>query len=590
MRSSSYSEFVRLKAESERYMAEYWIQQEQDNLCLNARATSVSNINMSKNVMRMISGWQRATRKNIVLLCDSDDVELQKSVDYYGIALSKTALQARIYENLSLAFYDGVAFGVSAVALNFSDRGLSSCYISSPSIIFDENFFSSGDFNSCNFVGLRKKISRADTFVKYPEQFNEIEQSAPVTFNESSFFFRNYFLEDHLFKWKVGKYIEILAEGGRFLVQKDSPRHRKVIQRLLLLKQPFNEKEISRKVPSLVRFINGVEVESIAYPFLPDCFPCIALTGNVFSPFENYNAGRWSDSIQGAVRELRDLQSMMGRTLSSIDSILDSTRINGWLYRQGATDEDVINSMQKYGNIPVVAENVGEAVQRLQPPDLPESYTGFVEQLLGLLKVVGVNEELMGLQSENKDSGALLSMLRQSAGLVTLNKYFDMIDHATKRAGETILSFLLQMDPAYLQSIVGLPMPHKSLTPNIMRVVIEEGLDTDLQKRRRFTQLVELFQLGILEDKAAILDAAPLQNKSRIMEMTIQQSQQQQQQMQTQQQQQQQMQALDSEMTVRKTHAEVLKAKSQADKNLADTRKADSQTMRNIAEVQQETI
>lgn len=588
MRSASYSEFVRAKAQSERYISEFWIQQEQDNLCLNARATNVSNILVAKNAVRMISGHQRATRKNIVLQCDSSDVELQKSVDFYGFALSALCSHGKIYENISAVFHEAIAFGVGALIVSFSDSGLSSCGISAQSIIFDENFFSSGDFNTSNFVGLRRKISRAQTFVDYPEAFKDIEESAPVTMNESSFYFKNYFLEDWFYTWKVGKYVEILMEGDCFLVQKNSPRHRKILQRLMLEGRRFKEKELSRKVPALTRFINGVEVERKTFPWMPDCFPCIAATGNVFSPFENYHGGRWGDGVSGIIRELRDIQSMMGRTLSSIDAILDSTRINGWLYKQGSTDESVINSLSKYGNIPVSAENIGDAVQRLQPPDLPESYTSFIEQLIGLLKTAGINEELFGLSNENADSGALLSMLRQSAGLVTLNKYFDMVDHLTKRTGEVMLSFMLQMDSAYLKSIVALPIPQTPITPNRMRVVVEEATVSDLQKRRRFAQLLELFQLGLIEDKASVIDAAPIQNKSRIMEVSIQQSKEQQKQALQAQQKEQELQTLDAEMNIRRTQSEVLEKKSRAEKNLAEARKAESQAVSNIAKTEME--
>ncbi len=569
MRSDSYSEYIKYKSDVERFISEFWIQNEIDRRALNSRSEKVSNVNIVRNVVRLLTGHQRATRKQLVLQNDSSDEQLQKSVDFYGFALEKLLLGAQAYETISTAFEENVSYGLSAISIAGTYDNFCALPFLSSNLIFDENFFDTGDFNSCDFVGSRSRVSRSETAVNYPEQIEEIANSTPVSFNESSFYPRHSFIQDDFYRWKMSPYVQIISSEQTWEVQKNSDYHKSVIRKLILSGIEFREKEIRKKLPWVKKFVNGVEVFDKTYPHLPDCLPIKALYANILNPYSNFNDSRTGDCIQGLVRELRDLQAMMGRVTGSIDSILDSRKISGWAYSQGSVSEDDVNSLERYGNIPL--QDKDARLERLTPVEIPQTYTGFLDQLTALSKITGANEELFGV-SENET--ALTAMLRQSAGLITLNKYFDQLDHATKYIGQIALKEMFQFDPFVLSSIVKKPFPTTSITENMIRVEIEEGMNSDLQKRRKFSQLVELFQMGILEDRAIILKNAPLQNLSELQETLVAQQQIQQKKEQEEAKIQTVQLQKENELSLAKTKADITKLHSQSIKDLAQAEKS----------------
>lgn len=524
---AEYKDFVSAKADSQRYLASYWIEQEKDKAALNAHSETVSNINVIRNNIRLLTGHQRAVRKQVVLSCDSDDIELQKAVDYYGFALGKGMQRSGFYEALSKSFEEAISFGISAL---FLERDASHIVrpvsFSAPSLLFDDSFFDHESFAKCDYIGARTYISKTEAYAAYPDQFEEIKNSFAVQLTESnSLGRRSSCICDYLFRKKRSTFVRLSTPFQEWIAQKGSPYHREVIQKLHISKQEFKEKEEKHTVPWVQKFINGVLVEDYTLPELYGRSPITEVRANIVNTLLNYNFQRVGDCIQGVARELRDLQAMMGRVTGSIDAVLDASKISGFIYRESSvSSESDVNSTDKYGNIPVT-DDVG-AVTRLAPQELPPSYTQFLEQIITLTKQSGVNEELFGV---GQGETALTTMLRQSAGLITLNKYFDNLDESLKTLGKTALCYLLHADKNSIRSITKQDPPPESISENEFLVEIEEGMDTDLQKRRRFSQLLELHQMGILEDKTVILESAPLQQKGDIIETLTKQDKQRQQ-------------------------------------------------------------
>ena len=77
-------------------------------------------------------------------------------------------------------------------------------------------------------------------------------------------------------------------------------------------------------------------------------------------------------------------------------------------------------------------------VQQINPPVVPASMMQLSQELANLLQQIsGVNEELLGSATDEK--AGILSMLRQGAGLTTLQHFFDNLDQSQKLLGQIFL-------------------------------------------------------------------------------------------------------------------------------------------------------
>src|SRR4029077_16637221 len=194
--------------------------------------------------------------------------------------------------------------------------------------------------------------------------------------------------------------------------------------------------------------------------------------------------------IQGVVRGLRDSQYLYNRRKAIELDILESQINSGWIYKENAlvNPKDVFLSGQGRG-LALKEEAQMTDVQQIQAPQVPPSMIQLSELLAKeVQEISGVNEELLG--SAMDDKAGILSMLRQGAGLTTLQILFDNLDHAQKQVGELCVE-LIQMNyaPGKVQKILGGEQPAAQFYNESFGkygIVIEEGLNTPTQKQMNF--------------------------------------------------------------------------------------------------------
>ncbi len=80
-------------------------------------------------------------------------------------------------------------------------------------------------------------------------------------------------------------------------------------------------------------------------------------------------------------------------------------------------------------------------VQQIIAPQVPPSMIQLSEILAReVQEISGVNEELLGSASDDK--AGVLAMLRQGAGLTTLQILFDQLDHSQKLLGRIMIDLI----------------------------------------------------------------------------------------------------------------------------------------------------
>jgi hypothetical protein len=154
-------------------------------------------------------------------------------------------------------------------------------------------------------------------------------------------------------------------------------------------------------------------------------------------------------------------------------------------------------------------------------------------------------------------------MLRQGAGLTTLQILFDNLDYAQKLLGQVMIDVIqANYMPGKIKKILEGKEPTAQFYNKAFGkygAVVEEGLNTATQRQMQFAQLLQLREVGVPVPNSSLLEAATIQNKKELIE-TIEAEQKQQQQM-------QQMQ-LQSQIEAAQAQTELARARAVADKGL----------------------
>jgi hypothetical protein len=123
--------------------------------------------------------------------------------------------------------------------------------------------------------------------------------------------------------------------------------------------------------------------------------------------------------------------------------------------------------------------------------------------------------------SDEKGLAGITEMLRQGAGLVTLQKYFDQWDRALKLMGMIELRIIqLRWTPFKVSRIIKEQPTQEFYDKNFSQydILPEESLNTTVQRQQQFAQLLQLREMGIPVPTAFLLKNSSLQGKDELIE------------------------------------------------------------------------
>jgi hypothetical protein len=219
---------------------------------------------------------------------------------------------------------------------------------------------------------------------------------------------------------------------------------------------------------------------------------------------------------------LRDAQYLYNRRRVIELDILESQINSGWIYKENAlvNPADVFLSGQGRGLALKTDASMAD-VQQIQAPQIPPSMIQLSELLAKeVSEISGVNEELLGSASDDK--AGVLSMLRQGAGLTTLQVLFDQLDRAMQLLGKLEIDIIqANFTPGKIKKILEGEEPTQQFYNKDFgkyHANVEEGLNTSTQKQMQFAQMLQLKEMGVPISPEDLLEAATLQNKQRIID------------------------------------------------------------------------
>lgn len=485
------------------------------------------NFNRIRRVINMIGGHQRRNRKSTV--CTPVENGDAVTADQYTKILTWINNQEGVLETISDSFHGSLVTGMNLlhVYLDYRTDPISgnikvdNCAYNS---FLMDPFFKKQDLSDCNAIWKRSYLTKRECISLLPDYKTEIMglmgqdnrdgkfQFAPesyaygmknlLTYDE--YYYRDYRKQKLLVDSQTGETMEWRSQdedGLKTFLQ--------MYPQVTLIEQEVPTVKLAIVVQGKVMYDGPNTMGIDQYPFVP-----VFAYFNPQMPYFNFR-------IQGVVRGLRDAQYLYNRRKIIELDILESQINSGFIYKENAlvNPNDIFLSGQGKG-LALKEEAQMTDVQQIVAPQIPPSMIQLSE-LLGkeIQEISGVNEELLG--SAMDDKAGILSMLRQGAGLTTLQNLFDNLDHAQKLLGRLMINLIqTNFAPGKVKKILEGEEPQPQFYNKafgVYHAVVEEGLNTSTQKQMQLAQLLTLREAGIPIPDDVILEAVNVQDKDKLM-------------------------------------------------------------------------
>lgn len=528
--------------------------------------------NHIRPIISMVEGHQRKNRKSsIVIPVENGD---DQTADQFTKVIMWINRQEDVLETVSDAFRGALIGGMNLLHVWVDYRNdpisgnikVDNCAYNSFLI---DPYFRKSDLSDCNFIWKRSFLTKREVISLMPDKEDVIMglqgsdsgggRDGKFQFmpEQYSFSMKNLLAYDEYY-YRDSRNQKMLVDTETGEIQEWKNQDNKEGLDAFLAEYP-QITVIDQEIPTvkLAIVVQGKVIYNDAQPTGLDIFP--------FSPVWCYYQPEMPDfsrRIQGMVSNLVDPQYLYNRRKIIELDILESQIGSGFKYKENAlvNPKDIFLSGQGRG-LALKEEAQMTDVEQIQAPQIPPSMMAISEALgQEIMKISGVSEELLG--SAVDDKAGVLAMLRQGAGLTTLQGLFDNLDRSQKLLYKIILQVIqMNFTPGKVMKILeDKPSPQfYNKAFGHYDVAIEDGINTTTQKQMQFAQLINLKEIGLPIPDDILLDACTLQNKKELIE-AIKQQQQQQSQM--------QQQAQQLEMQLQQAQIELAKARAIADQGL----------------------
>jgi len=531
---------------------------------LPAARRRVFNFNRIRRVCNMVSGYQRNHRKSttVVPIENSDE----KTADQFTKIMMWAMEKDSCLDTISQAFDGTLTTGMNLLStwMDYREDPINGDIrvdnVSYNAYLIDP-FFRKHDLSDCNFIWTRKWLTKTQIKSLLPERKSEIDklnasgnrdgkfEYMPESYNYGmtdlltydEFWYRDYRTQTLLVDVKTGETMEWKGKDEDLDV--------------FLSKFPeITSLEIEVPTTKLAIVAQGIVMYSGPNPMGVDPYPFVPVLG-YYDPQIPYFPYR----VQGVVRGLRDSQYLYNRRKVIELDILESQINSGHKYKPDSlvNPKDIFLQGQGRG-LAIKQDAQLSDVEQIQAPSIPESMIE-LSRILGeeIQQISGVNEELLG--SAVDDKAGVLAMLRQGAGLTTLQILFDQLDYSQKLLGRLFIDLIQSnFSPGKIQRIINEEpsLQFYSKAFGKFDSGVEEGVNSTTQRQMQFAQLMEMRSAGIEIPQDLLIRASTLQNKEELVEAIGQN-----------QQQQQQIQEMQMQVALEKEKAEIKDLESRAEPN-----------------------
>ncbi len=482
--------------------------------------------NRIRRIVNMPTGFQRRNRKSTVVV-PVHTKDQQGADDWTGV-LDYVNHKADIYNTISDAFQGACVTGFNLLSFWMDYRsdpinGDIRCDNISYNGAMVDCTSKKQDLSDANFIWTRKWMSKKQIISLLPERADEIE-AMPYTANrDDKFIFlpENYqygirtllpYDEYWYLDFRDSKTLVDMETGETKEWDGDNKSLKEFLAMYPMVKAVTTQKQTCRLAISVG---NRVMYDG-PNPYSSDRYPFIGVYG-YFEP----QIPSFALKMQGIVRGLRDAQFLYNRRKVIELDMLESQINSGWKFKEDALIDPNDVFLQGQGRGLAIRSSASmDDVQQIPPPDIPAGVFQLSQSMSQeIQEISGVNEELLGSATDEK--AGILSMLRQGAGLTTLQVLFDQLDMSQKHAGALCMDLVRNnFQPKKIEMILG-KKPSEEFYTKLFpeyNCSVEEGSLTMNQKQMQFQQLLSMRELGVNIPESILIDTAPLQNKKELLE------------------------------------------------------------------------
>ena len=489
--------------------------------------------NMVRPRLALVTGTQRRNRKSsIVIPVENGD---QETADQWTKILMNIYKKENVYGKISDAFHQGACISglnLLQVYLDFTHDPLNgeikvervpySAFIMDP-------YWKNLDLSDCSFIERRSYVRYEEACALLPEMTDQImalPSGAPGSRKSDKFTYmpQNFGLSTQ----KLLAYDEYYYRTYRdqeMLIDRDTGDVMEVS-----LADPEYVSYFLQQNPQVTIFKQRIPTVRLAIAVQDKCmwegpqtlgidrFPFAPVVG-WFSP----ELVSCSNRFQGMARSLRDVQMLFNRRLILNSDLAESLVTSGVFYKEGVVlDETHLYQTGAGRNVPVDRNcNIQTDIVPRQAAVVPQEFFKIQEDYLNLFgPVSGITDANVGAASD--DIPGITTRLKMGAGLTTLEPLFDKLDDS-----QVILSTII-MDtvrayytPGKIKNILCGEEPAPLFYNKAFgkyHCMVESGYDTESQKQLQFAQMYQLLQIKPdMFDGEDILEAATIQNKTKMI-------------------------------------------------------------------------
>ncbi len=482
--------------------------------------------NRIRRIINMPVGYQRKNRKSTIIVPMENSN--QQTADQMTKVVQWANHSANVYHSLSDAFEGALVSGMNLLSVWMDYRedpinGDIRTDVTGYNGFLIDSSFKKKDFSDANYIWTRKWMHKKQIISLMPDRKDEI-MSMPTTANrDDKFIFlpENFrfgvqdllpYDEYYYIDYREAKVLIDMETGDTKEWEGDEKRLKDFLRRFPMVEVSTIQKQTCKLAVSVGNRVmyNGPNLFNI------DRYPFVGVYG-YFEPEIPYYALK----MQGMVRGLRDAQFLYNRRKVIELDMLESQINSGIKYKESALIDPNDAFLTGQGRALALRDSANmDDVQTLPPPEIPQS-TIELSRMLGdeIGQISGVNEELLG--SADDDKAGILSMLRQGAGLTTLQTLFDQLDDSQKQLGSLYIELIqANFTPGKIRRILGEDPTEEFETKAFMKydAQVEEGSFSINQRQMQFEQLLQLKEVGINVPESALIDACVIQKKQDLID------------------------------------------------------------------------
>jgi hypothetical protein len=494
------------------------------------------NFNRIARVVNMVDGHQRKNRKSTIVtgVENADD----ETADQFTKILMNIDRREGVGETISDAFRGSLITGMNLIQVWMDYRNdpvsgnikVDTCAYNT---FLMDPFFKKRDLSDCNYIWKRSYLTKRECIALLPNFKDQIiglygldNRDGKFQYQPESYNFdMKHLLTYDEYYYKDYRKQKLLVDSQTGETQEWKGQHEDQLKDFLRAYPQITVIESEIPTVKLAIVVQGKTMYDGPNPMGIDVYPFVPVFAYYYPELEFFQY-----RIQGMVRTLRDPQYLYNRRKIIELDIMESQPNTGFIYKENAlvNPKDIFLSGQGRGIALKDDAQMTDVIQ-IQPPQIPPT-TIELSKILGqeISEISGVNEELLG--SATDDKAGVLSMLRQGAGLTTLQILFDNLDHAQKLLGNIFIELIqANYTPGKVQKILEGEQPADQFYNKAFgkyHAAVEEGLNTTTQKQMQFAQLLQMREAGVPIPDSSLLNASTMQNKKQLIEEIEQEKQQ----------------------------------------------------------------